>query len=150
MVNAKKDLRLFLTFLNGLETVKVVAPRHPAGPELCVMGVVKGKRELLDLFETAAVDNVIVCSGEVFRMPTFAAYERTPKSIIQDLERHFELAHEIPMKILMGEELTPNEEAFIPLISLHVAASSVDGIEGLKCVHDWFESKKLSASAVSA
>ena len=139
---------MFLTFLDRLNKVKVIAPRHPAGLELCIMGVVEGKEDLLELLETAAVDNYIVCSGDLFFKPTFTAYECSPKSIVQDLENLFQRADEIPLKILRGEQLTEDEESFTPLTSLHVCSSSVEGVEGLKRVHEWFESKKARAAAV--
>jgi len=105
------------------------------------MGVVKGREDLLDLFETVAVDHFIICSGDILFRPIFKAYERSPKSIVQDLEKIFEIADEIPLKILRGEQLTEDEKSFTRLASLHVASSSVEGVAGLKRVHEWFESK---------
>jgi hypothetical protein len=147
MINPRRDLRMFLTFLDRLNKVKVVAPRHPAGLELCVMGVVEGRENLLELLETVAVDNYITYSGDLFSNPTFTANERSPKLLVQDLEKLFQEADEIPLKILRGEQLTEDEESFNAPISLHVCASTVEGIEGLKRVHDWFESKKALAAA---
>lgn len=150
MLNPKRDQRMFLTFLDRLNKVKVIAPRHPAGLELCIMGVVEGRDDLLELLETVAIDNYIICSGDVFFHPTFTAYERSPKSIVQDLERMFQKADEIPLKILRGEQLAEDEESFTPLTSLHVCSSSVEGVGGLQRVHEWFESKKARATAVRA
>jgi hypothetical protein len=141
---------MFLTFLDRLDKVKIVAPRDPAGLELCIMGIVEGRENLLELLETVAVDNYIVCSGDVLLRPTFTAYERSPKSIVQDLDKLFQIADEIPLKILRGEQLTEDEETFRPLTSLHVCSSSVSGIEGLTRVHQWFESKKSLAAAAGA
>lgn len=150
MLNPKTNLRMFLTFLDGLNKVKVIAPRHPAGLELCIMGVVEGRDDLLGLLDTAAVDNFIVCSGDILFRPNFTAYERSPKLIVQDLEKLFQIADEIPLKMLRGEQLTEDEMAFTPLTSLHVCSSSIDGVEGLKRVHEWFGSKKALADAARA
>ena len=101
----------------------------------------------MDLLDTAAVDNFIVCSGDILFRPNFTAYERSPKLIVQDLEKLFQMADEIPLKMLRGEQLTEDEMSFTPLMSLHVCSSSVDGVGGLKRVHEWFESKKALAVA---
>lgn len=114
------------------------------------MGVVEGRDDLLDLLDTAAVDNFIVCSGDILFRPNFTAYERSPKLIVQDLEKLFQIADEIPLKMLRGEQLTEDEMAFTPLTSLHVCSSSIDGVEGLKRVHEWFGSKKALADAARA
>jgi hypothetical protein len=150
MLDPRRDLRMFLTFLDRLNKVKVIAPRDPAGVELCVMGVVEGKEDLLDVLETVAIDHFIVCSGDILLRPTFTVYERSPKFIVQDLEKLFQIAVEIPLKILRGEQLTEDEESFTPLTSLHVCSSSVRGIEGLQRVHEWFESKKAVTTAARA
>ena len=146
MLDPKKNLRMFLSFPDGLNKVKVIAPRHPAGLELCNMGIVEGKENLLDLFETVGVDHFIMPSGgEVFSLPTFTVYEHSSKSIVKDLDKHFQTADEIPLKILRGEQLTEDEESFTRRISLHVGSSSVEGVDGVKRVHEWFESKKAPA-----
>lgn len=139
-LNPRRDLRMFLTFYDRLNKVKVIAPRHPAGLELCAMGVVEGREDLLDLLKTADVDHFIICSGDIFFNPKFAAFERNPKSIVQDLETHFQTADEIPLKILRGEQLTEDDKSFTELTSLHVGSSSVEGVAGLERVHEWFES----------
>jgi hypothetical protein len=89
------------------------------------MGVVEGRDDLLELLETVAIDNYIICSGDLFSHPTFTAYERRPKLIVQDLERMFQKADEIPLKILRGEQLAEDEESFTSLTSLHVCSSSM-------------------------
>jgi hypothetical protein len=61
--------------------VKIIAPRHPASSELCIMGVVEGTEDLLNLLETVAVDNVLVCSEEIPFRPTVTAYERSPRNV---------------------------------------------------------------------
>ena len=141
MLNPQRDLRMFLTFYDRLNKVKVIAPRHPAGLELCIMGVVEGREKLFDLLRTVDVDHFIICSGDIFFNPKFAAYERSPKSIVEDLETHFETADEIPLKILRGEQLTEDDKSFTRLTSLHVGSSSVEGVAGVERVHEWFKSK---------
>ena len=58
-----------------------------------------------------------------------------------------------PTQFVVGmrffEQLTEDEMSFTPLTSLHVCSSSVDGVEGLKRVHEWFESKKALAGRCS-
>lgn len=141
MLDPQRNLRMFFSFPDRLNRVKVIAPRHPAGLELCIMGVVKGREDLLELLETVAVNHFIVCSGDLLLRPIFSAYERSARSIVQDLDRHFQAADEIPLKILRGEQLTEDEKSFTRLTLLHVGSSSVEGVAGLKRVHEWFRSK---------
>ena len=100
--------------------------------------------------DRAAVDNFIVCSGDILFRPNFTAYEHSPKLIVQDLEKLFQIADEIPLKMLRGEQLTEDEMSPLRSRPCMFALSSVDGVEGLKRVHEWFELKKALAAAARA
>lgn len=53
----KDSLRLFLTFLDELKQVNVLAATNRMGSQLSIMGAVKGKQQLQDVLEAARVDH---------------------------------------------------------------------------------------------
>lgn len=135
------SLRLFLTFLDELKQVNVLAATNSVGNQLAVVGAVKGKKELQDLLETAGIDHYIICSGEL-SMAIYVAYEKTPQQIVNGLEKEFNRAHELQLKILKGGKLTDEEKSFAVRPLLHVCASSVKTDDGLKRIESWSNKKK--------
>ena len=86
------------------------------------MGVIEGKEDLLDLLDRLDVNNFIVLRHSGLLGKCFK--------------------DEIPLKILRGEKLTESEDSFERITSLHICSMSTEAVEGLKRVHEWFESKK--------
>jgi hypothetical protein len=152
MTIPKDNLRLFLTFLDELKQVKILAAAAPDhfGSQLYTMGAVEGKAQLLALLETAEIDNYIIVSGDPFtsRNSSVTAYELSPERIVNSLEEMFQRADELDMKILEGEKLTEEERSFRPPTSLHVCSSTLKTDDGLKRIKAWFNptvSKPASA-----
>ncbi len=137
------SLRLFLTFLDELKQVNVLAATNTIGSQLSTMGAVRGKEELRDLLDATGVDHYIICSGELLTA-IFTAYEKTPKQIVDGLEKEFKRAQELQLKILRGETLTDEERSFTVRPYLHVCSSSVKTDDGLERVRAWFRRRQIS------
>ena len=56
--------RISLTFLDELKQVEVFAAINRFGPQLRIMGVVKGKEQFEDFLDKAGIDHYIICSVE--------------------------------------------------------------------------------------
>ncbi len=138
---ASDSLRVFLTFLDELRQVNVLAATNKIGSQLSVMGAVQGKEQLRDLLDAAGVDHYIICSGEL-STAIFTAYEKSPELIVDGLEKEFKKAHELQLKILNGGTLTEEERSFAVRPYLHVCSSSVKTDEGLKRIHSWFKGRR--------
>jgi hypothetical protein len=138
------SLRIHLIFLDELKQVEVLAATNPFdSPPLRMMGVVEGQGQVEDMLDRAGVDCYIICSGEPLT-PTFkaAAFERSPKLIVEDLNKGFERAEELQRKIIGGGELTDQERSFRAPISLTVCASCVKTDQGLERVRAWFKANR--------
>jgi hypothetical protein len=108
------------------------------------MGVVKGKEQLEDFMGKAGIDHYIICSGEPLTNTFRAtAFEHSPKQIADDLEKNFEMAGELQLKILNGDMLTAAEHSFTVPMSLTVCSSSVRTDKGLERVRAWFNTRKV-------
>src|ERR1019366_857985 len=126
------NLRISLTFLDELKQVEVFAAINRFGPQLRIMGVVKGKKQLEDFLDKAGIDHYIICSGEPLTNTFRAtAFEHSPKQIADDLEKNFQMADELELKLLNGDTLTDAEQSFAVPMSLTVCSSSVRTREGL-------------------
>jgi len=139
MTSVGDSLRLALISLNELKQVAVCA----AAERLVRMGVVKGKEQLEAFLEMAGVDHYIVSYGEAF-VTTFrsAAFEHNPKQIIAGMERGFQKAAELRLRVEEGKELTEEEQAQLRFMpgSWVVWSSTVPSDEGNKHVRSWFKS----------
>ena len=71
------------------------------------------------------------------------AFEHSPKQIADDLEKNFQMADELQLKILNGDTLTDAEQSFTVPMSLTVCSSSVRTGEGLERVRAWFNAKRV-------
>lgn len=72
-------------------------------------------------------------------------YLRRRGSIIVDsLEKEFERAHDLQLKILSGDKLTDEEKSFSVRSLLHVCSSSLKTDDGLKRIQSWFERKRAA------
>jgi hypothetical protein len=135
MVIANK-LRLFLSFMDELKRVKVDAETNRTESRIAIMGVVRGKDELRDLFEVAGIDHYLVSSGDVS-----TAHKMTPEQIVGMLAADFQKDHDLPIKILNDETLSDAEQEFKAPKSFDVFSSTVSTDEGLKRVQEWFKAK---------
>ena len=138
------NLRIILIFLDELNQVEVLAAINRFGPQLRIMGVVKGKEQLEDFLDKAGIDHYIICSGEPLTNTFRAtAFEHSPKQIADDLEKNFQMADELQLKILNGDRLTDAEQSFTVPMSLTICSSSVRTSEGLERVRAWFNTKRV-------
>jgi hypothetical protein len=137
------NLRLFLTFVDDLKQVRVLAVTNRiGGSQLAFMGAVEGKDQLQQLLEAAGINHYIVSSGDILGVSfKSTAYEKTPKQIIDALDKEFQKGHDLHMKILDGKILSDEERSFTVRNSLHVGSSAVNTEDGLKRVQDWFKTK---------
>ena len=143
MAIPKDNLRLIITFLDELKQVKVLATTDRPDSQLCIMGVVEGREQLQDLLVKAEIDHYLVCSGDPFTVSfRVTAFERSPKRMLEDLEKIFQRAAEIPLKILRGETLTDEEKSFETPPYLHVCSSLMKTNDGLKGIQAWFDARK--------
>jgi hypothetical protein len=143
MMIPSENLRLFLTFLDGLKRVQIFAATNQVGSRLRIMGVTEGEEQLQDLLGKVGIDHYIRCTGDLLkRTLEVTAVERTPELIVRDLEKRFERADEVPLKILQGSQLTDEERSFTVPASLTVCASSMKTDEGLRRIQAWFNAKR--------
>ena len=146
MTIANDNLRLVLISLNELKQVAILAAANQFGPQLLSMGVVKGKEKLETFLEMAGIDRYIVSYGEPFAT-TFrsAAFDHSPKQIANDLDKGFQLAAELRLKMLRGEKLTDAEDSQLRLWPRNwsVCSSSVRTDEGIERIREWFKANKV-------
>jgi leucyl aminopeptidase len=141
MVIANK-LRLFLSFMDELKQVKVDAETNRVESRIAIMGVVRGERELENLFEVAGIDYYLTSFVDVVNnICSMTAHEMSPKQIVGGLAKAFQKDHDLQMKILDGKTLTDEEMSFTPPKSFDVFSSTVSTDEGLKRVQEWFKAK---------
>jgi len=140
------NLRLYLTFLNGIDQIEVVAATNRRDPPLRPLGVVQGKAQLLELLEKAGITHYVVREGDLLRS-TFrsTAVPRTPTLIADALEELFKKDRSLSLKILEGGYLTDEERSFMPPIDLQVYADSVTTEEGIKSLETWFRARRETA-----
>lgn len=143
-----RNLRLYLTFVDGLKEIEIVAATNKTEPLLRPVGVVKGKQDLVDMMEAAAIDHYIVREGDVLRS-TYRkiAIPQSPKLIVDHLEKRFKKHEDLPLKILEGHHLTDEEKSFAPPVDLEVCAGTLTTEEGLKRLDAWFKSKNKARPA---
>jgi hypothetical protein len=135
-----ENIRLFLEFLDELKQVKVLAATNQMGSQLSIMGGVYSKAQLLDLLNKVDIDHYSVSSGDIFS-PVITVFERSPEEIVNALEKAFQKADELQIRILEGGTLTDEERSFTVPTLLHVYSSSVKADDGLKLVKSWFDAK---------
>jgi hypothetical protein len=137
-INIENTARLFIQFIDELEVVKVLAATNDYG--LAVMGVVRGKAQLVDLLEEVGIDHYTLCGDSFSRPPSLpTAYDITPQNMAKSLEEAFQTVNERPLKILRGEQLTEEEVAVRRPLSLHVFSSFTTTTDGLQRVQNWFK-----------
>ena len=138
------NLRIVLTFVDELKEVEVRAATTHFGLQLRHMGVVNGKKQLVEFLDEAGIDHYMIFSenplDDTFKV---TAFERSPKQIADALEKNFRLADEIQLKILNGDTLSDAEESFTVPMSLTVCSCFVRTDEGQERVRAWFNSKKV-------
>lgn len=146
MTLSNDNLRLVLISLNELKQVAILAATKQFGPQLLSMGIVKGREKLEAFLEMAGIDRYIVSYGEPFAT-TFksAAFDHSPKQIANDLDKGFQLAAEIRLKMCRGEKLTDAEDSQLRLWpkSWSVCSSSVGTDEGIERIREWFKANKV-------
>ncbi len=139
-------LRLFLISLNDLKQVAILAAANDFGPHLSSMGIVKGKQQLESFLAMAGIDRYIVSYGEPFAT-TFKStiFEHSPKQIVADLEKGFQQAHELRLKLRNGETLTDEEQSHLRFLpkSWSVCSGSVATTEGIERIRSWFKANKV-------
>jgi len=139
-------LRLFLISLNELKQVAILAAADEFGPQLSSMGIVKGKQQLEAFLVMAGIDRYVVSYGEPF-VTTFKStiFEHSPKQIVDDLEKGFQQADELRLKLRNGEELTDEEQSHLRFSpkSWSVCSSSVTTTEGVERIRSWFKANKV-------
>ncbi|MGB2591421.1 MAG: hypothetical protein WAJ96_12290, partial [Candidatus Acidiferrum sp.] len=95
--------------------------------------------------EMAGIDHYVISYAEPF-VSTFksTAFEHRPKQIVNDLEKGFQTAAELRLKMRRGEELTEAEGSQLRLLpkSWSVYSSSVKTDEGIERIRSWFKAKK--------
>jgi hypothetical protein len=140
------NLRLFLVSLNELKQVAILAAANDFGPQLSSMGIVKGKQQLESFLVMAGIDHYTVSYGEPFAT-TFksTAFVHSPKQIVRDLERGFQQADELRLKLRKGETLTDEEQSHLRFLpkSWSVCSSSVTTNEGIERIRSWFKANKV-------
>jgi hypothetical protein len=139
-------LRLFLIYLNELKQVAILAASADFAPQLSSMGIVKGEQQLESFLVMAGIDRYIVSYGEPFAT-TFKStiFEHSPKQIVDDLEKGFQQAHELRLKLRSGEALTNEEQShwrFLPK-SWSVCSGSDTTTEGIARIRSWFKANKV-------
>jgi hypothetical protein len=146
MTIPKDTLRLFLISLNELKQVAILASASDFGPQLSSMGIVKGKQQLESLLVMAGIDHYIVSYGEPFAT-TFksTAFEHSPKQIVGELERSFQQAAELRLKLRKGETLTNDEQSLLRFLpkSWSIYSSSLTTNEGRERIRSWFKANKV-------
>jgi hypothetical protein len=139
-------LRLVLISLTELKQVAILAAANRFGPQLFSMGIVKGKDQLESFLEMAGIDHYVISSGEPFAN-TFksTAFEHSPKQIVHDLEKGFQTAAELRLKVRRGEKLTDPEDSQLRLSpkSWIVYSSSVRTDQGIKHIRESFNANKV-------
>jgi len=140
------NLRLFLISLNELKQVAILAAATDFGPHLSSMGIVKGKQQLESFLVMAGIDRYIVSYGEPFAT-TFKStvFEHSPKQIVDDLEKGFQQAEELRLKLRNGEKPTDEEQSYLRFLpkSWSVCSSSVTTTEGIERIRSWFKANKV-------
>jgi hypothetical protein len=116
------------------------------------MGIVRGKEQLESFLEMAGIDRYIISYGEPF-VHTFrsTAFEHSPKQIANDLEKGFQTADELRIRILRGETLSEAEHSHLSGLpkSWTVCSSSVTTDEGVERIRSWFKANKALAGTTS-
>ena len=140
VMNIENNLCLYLSFLNELDLVKVVAVTNDWDQRLVVMGGVKGKEELVDLLNETDIDHYTV-GGDAGTIPPSlpVAYEISPQKMIQSLDEAIRTVDETQIKILRGEQPTEEELSTRRPVSLRVFSSTTTVSDGLPRVQDWFK-----------
>jgi hypothetical protein len=140
------NLRLFLISLNELKQVAILAAANEFAPQLSSIGIVKGKQQLEAFLVMAGIDRYIVSYGEPFAT-TFKStiFEHSPKQIVDDLEKGFQQADELRLKLRKGESLTNEEQSHLRFLpkSWSVCSSSVSTTEGIDRIRSWFKTNKV-------
>jgi hypothetical protein len=140
VMNIENNLRLYLTFLDELNLVKIVAATDDWNQRLAIMGGVKGKDQLVDLLENASIDHFTVGGDSSATRPSLPiACEITPRKMVETLEEAIRTADETQLKILRGEKPTAEESSTRRPISLSVFSSTTTVNEGLPRVQNWFK-----------
>ena len=145
MIIPNENLRITLIFLDELKQVDVRAATNHFGLQLQLrhMGILKGKEQLEDFLDKAGIDHYMIFSGNPLDYTFKAtAFERSPKQIADALEKNFQTADELQLKIL-SEPLTVTEQSFTVPMSLDVCSSSVRTDAGLERVRAWFNTEKV-------
>jgi hypothetical protein len=118
----------------------VHAATNRFGSQLRIMGAVKGRDQLQDLLRKVGI-NLILFSEPLTN--TFRQIARSPKQIAEAIEKSFQTADELELKILSEDTLTAAEQSFRAPMSLIVGSSSVRTDEGLARIQAWFDAKKV-------
>jgi hypothetical protein len=139
-------LRLFLVSLDELKQVAILAAATDFGPELSSMGIVKGKQQLESFLVMAGIDHYIVSYGEPFAT-TFksAGFEHSAKQIVADIERGFQQADKLRVRLRKGESLSSEEQTYLRFLpkSWSVYSSSVTTQQGVERIRSWFKANKV-------
>ena len=142
LMKIENNLRLYLSFHDELNLVKVLAGTNDWDRRIVIMGVVKGEEKLADLLNEARIDHYTM-GGDSFGVPPSlpVACEITPQKVVHTLAERFRTENEIPLRILRGEKLTKEELSLGRLTSLRVFSSSTTVNEGLQRVQKWFKNQ---------
>jgi len=140
VMNIENNLCLYLSFLDELDLVKVLAVTEDWDQRIAIMGGVKGKEQLADLLKEAGIDHYTV-GGDSFAIPPSLpiAYEITPQKMVKSLDEAFRTVEETQLKILSGEQPAEEELSVREPVSLRVFSSTTTVSEGLPRVQDWFK-----------
>ena len=141
-LSIENNTRLHLGFYDELNQVKVLTTTNDIERRLVILGVVKGKEKLIDLFYLAGIDHYTVGGDPGLIPPSLpTAYKLTPPKIVNTLDDGFRMVYEIRLKILSGEPLTEEESSISMPLSLHVFSSYTPIDEGFPRIVNWFKTQ---------
>jgi hypothetical protein len=136
------SFRLYLAFLNGLESVEVLASSHRIHSPICILGKVEGKAKLKDLFERCFIDHYFQVAGDPLSGGLRAvAHEADPQRIVDGLDTAFVAQHNLELSILEGQSVESTRS--VAPETLIVCASSLSVQEGLSLAEAWFTENRV-------
>ena len=138
-MNLKDKFCLHLGFLDELNLVKIFATTDDWSKRLVVMGGVRGKEDLTELLREANIDYYTV--GGDFPRSLPLAFEAVPAKIVDALDVCFRMVDETQLKIIRGEQTTPEELATRRPTALRVFSSTSPVSFGLERVAKWFKNQ---------
>src|SRR5260370_34967384 len=123
-MSIENNTRLHLGFYDELNKVKVLTVTNDIERPLVIMGVVNGKKQLIDLLDEAGIDHCTVGGDPGLIPPSLPiAFKVTPHKIVNTLDEGFRMVDERQRKLLSGEPWTEEESSISLPLPLHMFSS---------------------------